>query len=122
MKKHETLSDSLGPSYPLGWAPFCMTVLNVQAASRGHRDSADEMDTICLVLPLGDFTGAALCLLEPGIAIDLDHGSCAAIRSKRDVHFNLDYVGKRFSFVFTSDSDLKRWDLARNGWISLQAT
>ncbi|KAG8791642.1 hypothetical protein FRC12_008544 [Ceratobasidium sp. 428] len=120
MNQHEVLSDSLGPVYPLGSAPFCMTVLNVQSVSRGHRDAADMEDNICLIFAFGEFEGGALCVLEPGIVYDLPNGQFAAIRSKRNVHFNLDYKGRRFSFVFTSDNELKRWEERRNGWLDLK--
>ncbi|KAG8707909.1 hypothetical protein FRC08_000220 [Ceratobasidium sp. 394] len=120
MAIHQSFSNSLGPTYTLGSSPFCMTVLNIQAASRGHRDKSDQYDTVCLVYSLGVFTGGDLCVYEPGAVIPLLPGTFAAIRSKRNVHFNLDYVGNRFSFVFTSDGALERWDQHRNGWVSLQ--
>ncbi|QRW01386.1 DEAD-box ATP-dependent RNA helicase 42 [Ceratobasidium sp. AG-Ba] len=121
MRKQEELSDSLGPIYPLECAPFCMTVLNVQSVSRGHRDLGDCDGTICLILALGDFKGGSLCIYEPGASIDLTHGQFAAIRSRRMVHFNLDYVGERFSYVFTSDNGLERWEKNRNGWVGMEA-
>ncbi|KAG8718493.1 hypothetical protein FRC09_012602 [Ceratobasidium sp. 395] len=120
MRKQETLSDSLGPIYPLECTPFCMVVLNIQAVSRGHRDLGDCEDTICLILALGDFKGGALCVYEPGASIDLKHGNLAAIRSRRMVHFNLDFVGQRFTYVFTSDNGLERWERDRNQWAGLQ--
>jgi hypothetical protein len=76
--------------------------------------------TVCLICPFGDFEGGSLCIYEPGMVFDLPPGRFAAIRSKRNVHFNLDYVGKRFSFVFTSDKALMRWEEQRNGWMDLQ--
>lgn len=99
-----------------------MTVVNIQPVTRGHRDGSDMVDSICLVMALGNFTGGELCLYESGIVIELTHGSFVAIRSKRDVHFNLDFVGQRMSFVFTSDRGLQRWEKGRNGWKELNAT
>jgi hypothetical protein len=97
-----------------------MTVLNIQPTTCGHRDSSDMLDSICVVMGLGDFHGGELCLYESGLVLELPHGSCVAIRSKRDVHFNLNFEGQRFSFVFTSDKSLKHWDLWRNNWEDLQ--
>ncbi|KAG8692773.1 hypothetical protein FRC08_009549 [Ceratobasidium sp. 394] len=114
LKQHRVLWDSLNPTYQVGSAPFCMTVLNIQPATRGHRDASDQLDSICLILPLGDYRGGDLCLFEPGLCIDLRPGMFAAIRSKRDLHFNLHFEGQRFSFVFTSDLHLKRWATDRN--------
>ncbi|KAG8729820.1 hypothetical protein FRC12_020686 [Ceratobasidium sp. 428] len=122
MKEHEVLSDSLGPIFPLGSTPFCMAVLNKQFVSWGHRDLGNMEDTICLIFAFGQFDGGALCIYEPGIVLGLPHGRFAAIRSKRNVHFNLDFVGNRFSFVFTSDGSLKRWEGKQNGWKELQPT
>jgi hypothetical protein len=116
MEKHEELHASLGPNFNLGSAPFCMTVLNIQPATRGHRDSSDMVDSICLVLSLGDYEGGELCLYEAGLVLELTHGSFVAIRSKHDVHFNLDFVGQRLSFVFTSDQSLRWWSRERNRW------
>lgn len=116
MEKHEELYASLGPGFNLGSAPFCMTVLNIQPATWGHRDRSDMVDSICLVLALGNYQGGELCLYEAGLVLELAHGAFVAIRSKRDVHFNLDFVGQRFSFVFTSDQSLRRWSQERNRW------
>ncbi|QRV96097.1 DEAD-box ATP-dependent RNA helicase 42 [Ceratobasidium sp. AG-Ba] len=120
MGKHQQVYDSLGPVWNLGSGPFCMTVLNLQPSTKGHRDTSDMVNSICLVLALGDFSGGQLCLFEPGLVLDLPHGTCAAIRSKRDTHFNLDFQGQRYSFVFTSDQVLRRWDKWRNHWEELQ--
>ncbi|QRW07846.1 DEAD-box ATP-dependent RNA helicase 42 [Ceratobasidium sp. AG-Ba] len=120
MAKHEKVYASLGPVYRLGSGPFCMTVLNLQPATKGHRDWSDMVDSICLILALGDFEGGELCLFEPGMVWELPHGSCMAIWSKQDTHFNLDFRGQRYSFVFTSDQCLHRWDLWRNEWDELK--
>lgn len=120
MDRHEALHASLSPTYKLGSAPFCMTVLNLLPATRAHRDWSDMVDSVCLVLALGDFEGGELCLYEAGLVIELPHGSMVAIRSRRDLHFNLNFVGQRVSFVFTSNRGLSRWDERRNGWEVMQ--
>ncbi|QRV90747.1 DEAD-box ATP-dependent RNA helicase 42 [Ceratobasidium sp. AG-Ba] len=122
LDKHQGLFDSLSPSMTLrlGSSPFCMTVLNVQPATRAHRDSSDELDSICLILPLGDYEGGDLCLYEPRLRIELPPGAFCAIRSKRNLHFNLHFKGQRFSYVFTSDAGLRRWEERRNDMECLQ--
>jgi hypothetical protein len=112
---HTSLYDSLNPTFQLGSFPFCMTVLNIQPATRAHRDFSDEVDSICLILALGDYEGGDLCL-----CLELLHGSFVAIRSKRDLHFNLHFKGQQFSFVFTSDHGLRWWEQNRNHMTSLQ--
>ena len=79
LARHEKVHASLGPGYSLGGAPFCMTVINIQPATTGHRDNSDMINSICLVLALGEFKGAALCLYEPGVVVELPHGSFVAI-------------------------------------------
>ncbi|KAG9122962.1 hypothetical protein FRC07_000424 [Ceratobasidium sp. 392] len=122
MGLHAEFSASLGPTFTVGCAPFCMAVLNIQPVTNGHRDTSDPVDSICVVMALGDFTGGELCLYAPGLVIELPHGSCVAIRSKRDIHFNLHFKGQRFSFVFTSDKSLKRWAEESNHWEELQSS
>jgi hypothetical protein len=98
-----------------------MTVVNIQPATLGHRDDSDMVDSICLVMALGKFTGGELCLYEAGLVVELLNGCFVAIRSRRDLHFNLDFVGQRMSFVFTSDRGLERWEKDRNGWKAISS-
>lgn len=79
--------------YNLGSAPSCMTILSIQPPTDGHRDCSD-MDSVCVVLALGDFTGGELCLYEAGLVIELPQCSMVAICSKQDVHFNLHFEGQ----------------------------
>ncbi|KAG8705516.1 hypothetical protein FRC08_001634 [Ceratobasidium sp. 394] len=116
MQEHEVLQASIGARYDLGCAPFCMTVVNIMPATKCHRDSSDMVDSICLIMALGSFTGGELGLMEPGGVIELCHGEMVAIRSRRDVHFNLDFKGQRLSLVFTSDKTIRRWSKERNRW------
>ncbi|KAG8731712.1 hypothetical protein FRC10_001562, partial [Ceratobasidium sp. 414] len=93
-----------------------MTVVNIMPATKCHRDSSDMVDSICLILALGSFTGGELGLMEPGGVIELCHGEMVAIRSRRDIHFNLNFKGQRLSLVFTSDKTICRWSKDRNQW------
>ncbi|KAG8715030.1 hypothetical protein FRC09_016998 [Ceratobasidium sp. 395] len=117
LAEHQKLFVSLSPAFKIGCQPFCMFVLNTQPLTHGHRDDTDNVDSFCLIMALGDFSGGELCLYEPGMVIELVPGAFAVIRSKRDVHFNLHFKGRRMSIVFTSDGDLKRWEEDQNGWL-----
>ncbi|KAG9089883.1 hypothetical protein FS749_000973 [Ceratobasidium sp. UAMH 11750] len=117
LAEHEKLSVSLSPAFKIGCEPFCMCVVNIQPVTNSHRDDSDDVDSFCLVMALGEFTGGELCVYQPGLVMQFLPGTFVAIRSKRDVHFNLHYVGRRMSMVFTSDGDLKRWEKDRNGWM-----
>ncbi|KAH9917570.1 uncharacterized protein B0H18DRAFT_883715, partial [Fomitopsis serialis] len=50
-------------------SPFVGLVVNLNVVTRAHRDSKD--DGVCLVLPIGEFDGGELCLVEPGLIIPL---------------------------------------------------
>ncbi|TFY78904.1 hypothetical protein EWM64_g5109 [Hericium alpestre] len=52
--------------------PFVGYVVNINVATKAHRDDKD--DWRCLVLPIGDFEGGALVFYEPGLVIDAREG------------------------------------------------
>lgn len=95
-------------------SPFVSFVLNINVCTQGHRDVGDKH--LCLVMALGDFEGGALVLREPGLVIELRNGDFAAFKSDCVTHFNLDYVGKRASFVLQSDRAFENWIAGANGW------
>ncbi|EPS99856.1 hypothetical protein FOMPIDRAFT_1078263, partial [Fomitopsis schrenkii] len=83
-------TTSILPDYNMSAVrPFVGLVLNFNIASLAHRDAKD--DGICLVMPLGDFVGGTLCLVEPGIVLPLRHGDFTMFRSCDITHFNLHY-------------------------------
>lgn len=95
--------------------PFVGLVLNFNIATCAHRDSKD--DGICLVVPVGDFVGGDLCLVEPGIVLPLRHGDFAVFPSCEITHFNLPYSGRRCSIVLQTDREMSKWTAEdRNGW------
>lgn len=95
--------------------PFVGLVLNFNIASRAHRDAKDQ--AICLVLPVGDFIGGDLCLVEPGIVLPLRHGDFGVFPSCDVTHFNLHYSGRRSSIVLQTDREMAKWTAeGRNGW------
>lgn len=94
--------------------PFAGYVLNVNVCTRAHRDFKDML--LCVVIPIGDFVGGELCLLEPGIVLELRSGDMVIFPSHRLTHFNLHYTGQRASLVLHSDRDGAQWVKNRNGW------
>jgi hypothetical protein len=96
------------PTYPFGGF-----VLNIQVCTNGHVDEFD--DTICLVIPFGDYEGGGLVLWEPGLVIDLRQGDLIFFPSSKITHFNLHFSGFRGSLVMHTDKELKSW-FNKNGW------
>lgn len=94
--------------------PFPGFVLNLQVATEAHTDTND--DTICVVIPFGDYTGGELVLHEAGIVLELVEGDILIFPSYRLTHYNLHFKGVRGSVVMHSDSKVKSWIKDRNGW------
>ncbi|KAH9911423.1 uncharacterized protein B0H18DRAFT_892829 [Fomitopsis serialis] len=98
-------------------SPFVGLVVNLNVVTRAHRDSKD--DGVCLVLPIGEFDGGELCLVEPGLIIPLRHGEFAVFPSCDFTHFNMHYTGTHASIVLQSDREMCKWTADdRNGWVS----
>ncbi|KAJ8508391.1 hypothetical protein ONZ45_g9339 [Pleurotus djamor] len=94
--------------------PFSGIVVNLNVQTTIHTDSEDVL--MCLVLPIGEFTGGDLCFKDLGLRIELRHGDWVVFDSKKLSHFNMPYEGKRASFVMHSDSAGEFWVEDRNGW------
>jgi len=96
-------------------APFTGFVLNLSCSTMGHRDRAD--DTVCVVLPFGQFTGGQFAEYETGLVLQIMTGDFFIFPSSKITHFNLPYSGRRGSVVFHSDARSASWIKDRNGWI-----
>ena len=96
------------PTYPFGGF-----VLNIQVCTDGHVDEFD--DTLCLVLPFGQFEGGHLVLWEPGLVVELNQGDFILFPSSKITHFNLHFTGFRGSLVMHTDRELRTWS-DKNGW------
>lgn len=95
--------------------PFLSLVLNINVATKGHRDRLDK--TLCVVLALGEYLGGALGMYEAGLVAGLRSGDFAAFISYELTHFNLHYTGYRASMVFHTDKEIEVWTHGgRNGW------
>lgn len=94
--------------------PFASLVMNLNVWTEAHRDKWDK--SLCLVLAIGDFSGGALVLKEQGLVFELQNGNFAVFCSSESTHFNLDFTGRRVSFVMQTDIELDKWAKGHNGW------
>ena len=72
--------------------PFQSWVLNLNAATKAHRDKKDC--GLCLVIPVGLFEGGELCMVETGLVLEVKSGDIVIFPSPDITHFNLHYKGK----------------------------
>ena len=86
----------------------------MNVATRVHRDDGDL--SLCFVLEISDCKGGELCLMEPGLVIELRNGDGVAFCSNKITHFNLDFKGKHAYLVFHSDRAELAWCKDGNGW------
>ena len=93
--------------------PFTGIVLNIGVSTNGHRDTLDL--SLCLVLPIGEWTGGQLCMYELGLCFDLQNGDIVVFKSDMLTHFNLLHKGLRCSMVLHADKHLMSWAKNRNG-------
>ena len=94
--------------------PFSGFVLNINIATKVHRDGKDLR--ACLVMPIGTFTGGELVLVEPGIVLPLQAGDIVVFPSCTISHFNLHYTGRRASLVCHTDASGMSWVKDTLGW------
>lgn len=95
--------------------PFAGVVINLNIVTFGHRDEKDLR--CCLVIPIGDFEGGELVLVELGLVFELKNGDMILFPSCSITHLNLHYRGHQGSLVLHSDKAglaYGQWD--RNGW------
>lgn len=102
----------LGASSPC--APFGGFVINIDACTDGHQDVKDKR--MCLVAPLGKFTGGQLCLYEGGLSFDLQLGDVLVFPSWRITHFNAHFQGMRATIVLHTDRAADSWTRNCHGW------
>jgi hypothetical protein len=95
-------------------APFLLLVINLNLTTEAHRDRFDK--DLCLVLPIGKFTGGALVQFEQGLVLELRCGDFVIFPSADTTHFNLHYEGMRASFVCHTDRGFDKWMDGYNGW------
>ena len=104
-----------GTSHSL-FDPMASLVININARTNAHRDAYDM--ELCLVMPIGDFNGGELVMVEQGLVFPLQNGDIAVFRSAETTHFNMDYTGCRCSFVLQTDREFDKWINYCNGWSS----
>ncbi|KLO11765.1 hypothetical protein SCHPADRAFT_941756 [Schizopora paradoxa] len=97
--------------------PFSGVVLNINCATNIHRDPKDQ--TLCMVIPFGNFAGGELVLEELGLVLQLAHGDVVAFLSGKISHFNLHFHGQRGSLVLHSDSHLTHWNKTKQAFTDI---
>ncbi|KAG2092139.1 uncharacterized protein F5147DRAFT_657757 [Suillus discolor] len=95
-------------------APFLLLVINLNVTTEAHQDRFDK--DLCLVLPIGEFTGEALVQFEQGLVLELRCGDFVVFPSADTTHFNLHYEGMKASFVCHTDRGFDKWKEGYNGW------
>ncbi|RDX40619.1 hypothetical protein OH76DRAFT_1365962 [Lentinus brumalis] len=113
-QKISILASTLPGNQDVPAYPFSGFVLNINVATRVHRDGKDLL--ACLVLPIGNFTGGDLVLYEPGLVLPLRLGDLVFFRSPEISHFNLHFCGVRASLVCHTDREGVVWSQTGNGW------
>lgn len=103
------LNDEQSPVYP-----FTGYVVNLNVATRCHRDKGDK--DWCLVIAVSDCEGGEIVFHELGLVVQLRSGDSVIFKSSDISHFNLHYKGLRASLVFHSDKSFESWVKDRNGW------
>lgn len=114
----EAYIDVLPGQHAVPCYPFPGLVLNINVATRLHKDKGD--DSFCVVVAFSTGQGGYLCLKELGLVCKTQSGDVLGFDSQHTTHFNTDYKGKRISFVFHTDGSSKMWTSDRNGWIDHQ--
>jgi hypothetical protein len=67
---------------------------------------------------IGEHEGGELCLLEPGLVLELRNGDVVIFQSGQISHFNLHYSGVRASVVLNTDAAIHQYaSNGMNGWV-----
>ncbi|KIM53620.1 hypothetical protein SCLCIDRAFT_138648 [Scleroderma citrinum Foug A] len=96
------------------FSPMSSLVVNLNISTLAHRDSFDK--ELCLVMPVGEFDGGALVLVEQGLVLPLRNEDITVFWSAETTHFNMTYSGRCCSFVMQTDKEFNKWVNNHNGW------
>ena len=110
----EVYGDILPNNHHSPCHPFSGFVLNINVATKAHRDRKDL--EACIVLDIGEHEDGDLVLYEPGLVVPLRNGDAILFFSNKITHFNLIFKGIRASIVLHSDMSGKEWAADRNSW------
>ena len=107
--------NTLPRASPSPFSPMASLVLNINVRTEAHRDGFDK--ELCLVMPVGKFSGGELVLVEQGLVFLLRNGDVAVFRSAESTHFNMSYTRHHCSFVMQTDREFKKWTNGYNRWL-----
>ena len=92
---------SLGPFVPKPFGIFPMMAINFNTISDYHWDKMDEANSLCIIVPLGDFEGGELHFPQLKIVVKLKSGQAIAFPSRLLLHGNFSITkGIRYSLVY----------------------
>ena len=106
-KKLAEYGDCLPGDEFLAGYPFGGIVLNLNIATKIHRDNED-LD-LCLLIVISKCIGGDLVLLEPGLVLGQRNGDAMVFPSGDISHYNMNFVGFRASIIFHSDRASETW-------------
>lgn len=108
-KKLAEYGDCLPGDEFLAGYPFGGVVINLNIATKIHRDMED-LD-LCLIIVISKCIGGDLVLLEPGLVLGQRNGDVMVFPSGDISHYNMNFVSFCASIVFHSDhaSDSESW-------------
>ena len=91
-----------------------LLVLNINVRTQAHRDTFDK--ELCIVMPVGEFCGGELVMVEQGLIFLLQNADFAVFWCAETTHFNMNYTGHCCSLVMQTDKEFDKWVDHRNGW------
>jgi hypothetical protein len=95
---------------------FTLRAVIINLLTEDHVDNGDWRAGLSFLAPLGDFTGADLCLPALKIRVPLPSGSIGSIRGREFRHFITSWIGKgRVGVVHTTHETARREVFGRIG-------
>lgn len=74
--------------FPFSWGLWQMLAYNVNMPSKIHKDTFDDKDGICIIIPVGDFLGGDITLNEFNLDFQCLFGDILALSSAKYIHSN----------------------------------
>lgn len=65
-----------------------------------HYDANDLDNSLCVIVPLGEFEGGELVFPKINLVVELKRGNIIYFQSKKLLHGNISASGIRYSLVF----------------------
>ena len=79
---------------------------NYLVQSPRHKDFADASKGLCVIIPVGNYTGGNLLLPEYNVSVEITRKSIFCMDSCNVTHENKNFVGNRSSFALFSPQNM----------------